>query len=142
MVKSFEAQVKERVRQYKRRMRYIFNSSVQELAERCQTPQPGVGETGGSFETGKIPVDEGELINSFVSGLNGGVLARGKDAYVLSIANSKLGDSIFGGWTAPHALAMEYGTGSIAPRAYLRQNTAAWQQIVNKYARKSGQVWR
>ena len=46
---------------------------------------------------------------------------------------SKLGDTILGGWTAEYATTIEFGDENIQPRAFMRTNAAKWQSIVRKH---------
>jgi len=131
-VKNFTAQIKEWADLTERQMLAVVKQSAQDVFSGAQTAQASVKETGGKFEIGKIPVDFGDLRRSFKSGLNGATVAEGADSYVMAIAQSKLGDVILGGWTAEYAKAIEFGTESIAPRAYMRTNAAKWQSIVRK----------
>lgn len=137
MPETFSAQVRNWTRMAKARQTAIFKTSAQEVFSRAQTPQASVKQTGGSFEVGKIPVDDGDLRGSFISGLNGGSVLKGPDSYVATIAQASVGDTIVGGWTAEHALPIEFGTDKIAPRAYMRTNAAKWQEIVSAAVKQS-----
>ncbi len=130
MAKSFEAQLRDFEGRTAKKIAAVVKQSAQDLFEACQTPQPSVKETGGSFEVGKIPVDLGDLRGSFVSGLNGQKVAEGEEAYIATIAGYKLGDSIQGGWTADHARPIEYGSGKIKPRRFVGANVPKWPQFV------------
>ena len=135
MAQSFSAQVDGHIARYRERMEAVFKQSAQDVFEQAQTPQPGVRETGGSFEVGKIPVGEtGFLRGSFVSGLNGSTALNGADSYVMTIANAELGDTIFGGWTAEYARHVEYGNSRMAGRFFMREAAQRWPQIVRANA--------
>lgn len=131
---KFTAQVKDWANLTERKMLAIVQQSAQEVFSLAQTPQPSVKETGGTFEIGKIPVDWGDLRRSFVSGLNGSTVGRGTDSYILAIAQSTLGDTILGGWTAEYARAIESGDEGRGGRFYMRTNAAKWQSIVRAVA--------
>ena len=135
--KSFQAQLRAFENLTKKKMELIVKASAQDVFSAAQTPQPSVKETGGSFEVGKVPVDLGDLRRSFVSGINGQSVGQGDEAYILAITGAELGDTIEGGWTAEHAPAIEYGTDTIAPRAYMRTNAGRWQEFVTANARKA-----
>jgi hypothetical protein len=114
-------------------MRYVATEAIQDVLEAAQTPQPSVTRTG-TFETGKIPVDTSELINSLsVEG------ATGPDAYVTAIAGLEIGDVLQFEWTAPHALPMETGftavNGTQVPgRHFVGQNAARFSEFVDARA--------
>lgn len=137
MTQNFTAQIDAFVLKAKQKAEAVLKESAQEVFRLAQTPQPGVGETGGSFETGKIPVDTGALRNSFVSGLNGSTALAGPDGYVGIIAGMELGDSIFGGWTMEYARAIEYGTANMAGRFFAGNAARQWQAIVAANAAKA-----
>ena len=136
MVGRFQAQIRNFTEQTERRQRAIFMTASQILFSRAQTDQPSVKETGGTFEVGKIPVDDGDLRNSFISNLNGGSTIEGPDSYVLTIARWTPGDTLFGGWTAEHAPHIEFGTENIEPRAFMRTHANNWQEIVDEAYRQ------
>ncbi|WP_428029808.1 HK97 gp10 family phage protein [Ancylobacter sp.] len=48
------------------------------------------------------------------------------------IKGATLGQTIYIGYTAAYAAAMEYGSGSLAPYAFVRTAAQGWQQIVAK----------
>ena len=51
---------------------------------------------------------------------------------VLTIANAKLDDTIYIGWTANYAAFVEFGTSRMAPRAFLRSAAEQWPQTVKQ----------
>jgi hypothetical protein len=104
VTKSFSAQLDDIADLTLRDMRYVASESIQDVAEQMQTPQRGVTK-GGTFEVGKIPVAESDLINSL--SVDGG--AEGEDAYVLALAGYELGDNMTFAYSAEHALPMETG---------------------------------
>ena len=115
-------------------MEFIFLESVQDTFVDAQTP---------IAKGGNMPVLDGVLRNSFVSGLNGSANFSGSEAYALSIAGWTAGDSILGGWTAAHALRQEYGF--VGPdklgrvynqkgKRYAGQAAAKWKSTVSRNA--------
>lgn len=137
MAQSFTAAIEAFGIKTKAKAEAVLKESAQEVFALAQTPQPSVKQTGGSFEQGKIPVDTGILRNSFVSGLNGSTSLSGADAYTAAIAGMEIGDSIFGGWTAEYARAIEYGTENIAGRFFAGNAVRQWQAIVARNAQKA-----
>lgn len=134
MTKTFKAQVEAFADLTKQNMRYVAASAIQDVMEAAQTPQPSVKRTGGTFETGKIPVDTSELINSLASSVNGSFGPTGSDSYTVAIAGFEIGDSMKFAWTAEHALAIEAGTSKIAGRHFVGQNAARFSQFVESRA--------
>ena len=104
MTKTFAAQLKDFADLTKQNMKYVATQSIQDVLRAAQTTQPGVRQTGGSFEVGKIPVETSELVNSLTSE---GV--TGPESYVTAIANMEIGDVLEFAWTAPYAHRIEAG---------------------------------
>lgn len=136
MVTKFAAQLDKWANQTSRDLELIFKESAQELFSKSQTPVA---------QGGNMPVDTGFLRNSFVAGLNGSTSLTGPDAYVAAIAGAKLGDVVFGGWTAKYAARIEFGfsgqdslgrTYNQDGRGFARKAAMEWQQIVQRNAAK------
>jgi len=136
MVTKFAAQLDKWANQTSRDLELIFKESAQELFAAAQTPVA---------QGGNMPVDTGFLRNSFVAGLNGSTSLTGPDAYVAAIAGAKLGDVVFGGWTAKYAARIEFGfsgqdslgrTYNQDGRGFARKAAMEWQQIVQRNAAK------
>ena len=136
MASTFTAQMQAFTTRAKEKMTLVVKQSAADVFELATTTQPGVEATGGSFEVGKVPVDTGNLINSFQIGLNGGQggNAGGVD---LVIAGMKLGDSVTGVFTAAYAREVEYGTSKMAGRFYVLSAANQWQAIVSRNAAKA-----
>ncbi|MEL6100473.1 MAG: hypothetical protein AAFR68_04060, partial [Pseudomonadota bacterium] len=75
-----------------------------------------------------------------VSAVNGAQIAGGADSYVLAIAGSEAGDVLAFGWTAAYAPFIEYGTSTIAPRAFVRGAVMQWQAIVDVNVQRAMQT--
>lgn len=104
MPSTFTAQLKAAEAKILDDLKEIATESIQDVMEAAQTPQVGMTKGNPSFEIGKIPVAEKELIDSLMSD---GV--EGKKSYVTAIAGFELGDTLTFEWTAPHAMMMELG---------------------------------
>lgn len=111
----------------------LVRQSAQDLIAACNTPQPSVEKTGGSFEIGKVPVRDGYLRNSLVVEVNGAVVATGGEAAV-GAGQAEVGDFIEASWSATYAPYIEYGTGRIAPRYFVSANVELWPSIVETNA--------
>ncbi|SMP36841.1 hypothetical protein SAMN06265373_1212 [Shimia sagamensis] len=121
MTRSFSAQVHTWSEKAKRNVELVLKQSAQDLFEFAQTPVS---------KGGNMPVDTGHLRNSLVAGLNGSTSLTGPNAYMLAIAGMKVGDVMFGGWTAEYARPVEYGAAGRAGRFYARGAAQQWQSIV------------
>lgn len=138
---TFAAQVAGFRNKTLKNLRYIAINAIQDVVEAAQTPQPGVGRTGGTFIEGKIPVDTGALIQSLVSSRNGGGGAKGELSYTTALAGLQIGDTMLFSWTMPYALRIEKGftgtdsrgrTYNQAGRHFVGKNSARFQEFVNK----------
>jgi hypothetical protein len=132
LASAFDKQVTAWVRKSEQRLTATYRQSIQDLVEEAQEPR-GSG--------GNMPVDTGFLRNTGDAALNqlpvgeteapepGQGFVWDAQAALLTIAQAKLGDTVYFGWTAVYANAMEekYGFARLAA-----QN---WPQIVNKAAR-------
>ena len=143
--KSFTADL-ERFRDLTReKMTKVMRQSVDDVLQAAQTRQPGVKETGGTFELGKIPVDLGNLVASLASEVNGAQIAAGEASYTLALAQAEAGDVMRFAWTAPYALRIELGFSgedalgrkyNVQGRHFVGQNAARWPEIVAANAQK------
>lgn len=141
MSKSFELQIAEWVGQTEGDIKFVATEATQDLMEAAQTPQVGLSRGASGFQEGKIPVDEGDLINSLVSDLNGTPLSKGEASYRVAIAGFELGDVMEFGWTQEYAAAVEFGwttsSGKQVPgRHFVGANVARWQEFVDATAAK------
>ena len=126
MAKSFTAQLKDIEKMTVKNMRYVAAEAIQDVMEAAMTPSRGITK-GGTFEEGKIPVAEAELINSLTS--NG---TPGKDSYAVAIAGFDIGDTLKFAWTAPHALPVEVGTSKMQGRHFVSINAKRFPEFVAK----------
>ncbi|MGB0854235.1 MAG: hypothetical protein ACPGSI_13160 [Pikeienuella sp.] len=140
MVKSFTAQLEDIEDLVLADMRYVAAESIQDVMEAAQTPQLAMSKGATSFEEGKIPVAEAELINSLTS--EG---ATGADSYTVAIAGFEIGDSLEFAWTAPHARRIELGfTGTDElgrefdqpGRHYMGANARRFSEFVDQRAKE------
>lgn len=120
------------VAKIKEDMRYVLNESVQDVIEGAQTPQAPVSQTGGSFETGKIPVDSAELINS----LHLGEQQIGADAGAV-VGLIEPGTIQTFEWQAAHAARIEFGF--VGEDALGRQYEQAGRFFATENAAKFGE---
>ncbi len=142
---TFAAQVENFRAKTLKNLRYVAINAIQDVVEAAQTPQPGVGRTGGAFIEGRIPVDTGALIQSLATGLNGAAGAKGSTSYVAVLAGLEIGDTITFAWTMPYALRIEKGfvgtdsagrTYNQAGRHFVGKNAARFQDFVTARTRE------
>jgi len=124
---TFAAQIRNFEKKTLEKLRRIIQIAAQSAFQDAQKP---IGEGG------RMPVDTGFLRDSEQSGLNGSVIAKGQDTYVLSIAQVKIGDVLFLVWTAEYAAYVEYGTSRMPARFFMRGAAQQWQRFVDEAARK------
>lgn len=137
----------------------IFKMSVQDVVGEMQKVGPSKASTKAAIKSakkkfvgppapagagGRLPVDTGFLRASLLASTSsmpaispGAVPVEGKRYTVgeqveLTIAGLTLGQPFYAGYTAAYAAAMEYGSGSLAPYAFVRTAAQGWQQIVSK----------
>ena len=123
--KTFGAQINDWTSQTQERLTAVFRESAKRVIQKAQDA---------------TPVDTGLLRSSLQVGINVPVppasrpqgAARPGPNISAVIAGARLGDTITAGYTANYALFVEYGTSRMAPRRYVGQAVAQWQQIVNQ----------
>jgi hypothetical protein len=126
-MKTFQAQIEDFERLTLQNMKYVAGEAIQDVMEAAQTPQLGMTKGATSFESGKIPVAEAELINSLTSDGN-----KGPDSYAVAIAGFEIGDKMEFAWTAPHAMPIEVGTSKFAGRQFVGANARRFSEFVEK----------
>jgi len=124
MSRSFTAQLANIERLTVKKLKYVASEAIQDVMEAVMTPSVGITK-GGTFEEGKIPVAEAELINSLTS--NG---TPGADSYTVAIAGFDIGDTLKFAWTAPHSLAVETGTSKMPGRHFVGVNARKFPEFV------------
>ncbi|MEM7778195.1 MAG: HK97 gp10 family phage protein [Pseudomonadota bacterium] len=134
MTQSFTAQVRAWSEKAKRNAGLVIADAAQEVFKDMSQRQPGVKETGGTFEIGKVPVgDSGLLANSMLTTLNGAAVGSGPEAYVAGLAGFELGDTIIHAFTQEYAMRIEYGfqgTDSLG-RSYDQQGRFMVREAIN-----------
>lgn len=132
---SFSADLRAMVDLAKEDLRYVAKQAIQDVLEGAQTTQRGITQGAESFEVGKIPVGlTSDLVNSL--SIDG---STGPQAYVTAVAGMELGDVLTFEWTAPYAMAIEYGwttsKGTLVPgRFFVGANAAKFPQFVEARA--------
>lgn len=136
MTKTFSASVNGWSEKAKRNSRLIVMEASEAVYSAMTERQAGVGETGGSFVTGKVPVDTGFLANSVHVEISGALVGQGTPDFMGVISGMKIGDSIEAAFTAEYAAAVNYGTAHMAGRFFVNQAVAQWPAFVAAAARR------
>ena len=136
MNKTFTASVKSWSDRAKKNCRFVVMEASEGVYNAMTERQPGVKETGGSFEVGKIPVDTGFLANSVQVSVGGSVTGQGTPDFIGAISGFDVGEPIQAAFTAEYASHVEYGHGGMAGRFFVRQAINQWPAFVAAAARR------
>ena len=115
-MKPFDKQVKDWAAKTEKATLAVFRESAQRLAQQANVPRA---------QGGNMPVDTGYLRNSQGASLQG-MPSTGAQPPALVLLSTKLGDSIYMGWTANYAIYMEVRYG------FARLAAQNWDFIVDK----------
>jgi len=131
MTASFQAQVNRWVAQTTARKTMVFQESCQRLVREMQR-DVGSG--------GNMPVDTGTLRNSLLGSTSAVPAMRDQpsaeaDQVVLTIAQLKLGDTLYAGYTANYARIRHYMTTDKPGGMWRDLAVQRWQTIVDGAAR-------
>ena len=118
---SFANQMSQHLQKYERRLRAVYRSSVQEMAEIAGTP---------TAQGGRMPVDTGTLRASIRAAINS-TPAGSSDSVIGALARWRPGDFTRIGWPVVYAWPMEVRYG------YARGASEQWERIVNDKARQA-----
>ena len=139
MTRNFAASVKAFSQKALRNADVIVKRSAQDVAREMTQPKDGLVR-GAPFETGVVPVDEGQLIGSVIVQVGGALTGQGNATaetppdYASALAGFDTGSTIIVGFTAPHAPLIEYGANGVPGRFMVRQAVQNWQAIVDANA--------
>lgn len=129
-------------------MQAVVSESIQDVMDIAQTPVANGG---------RMPVDDGHLINSVVTELNGSQIGRASDSadkdgasstanIALLVTEMKIGDVARIGWSAAHAMRQHEGfvgedslgrTFNQEGKHWVDAAAAQWHQII---ARNAGRL--
>lgn len=133
---SFQKQVRQFRDKTVDKVDAIYRASIRDVIQQATTEQPSVKITGGSFEVGKLPVDTGQLAESLYLSINGNLRMGVRDTFRREVDKVKATDKVAFGWTAPHAIKMEFGDGLVAGRFFATKAANRWYTFVNANARR------
>lgn len=129
MNKSFVADIKQFAKLTEEAMAKVARDSVQDVMEGAMTGALGVSK-GGTLIQGRIPIAEGILINSLWSKVGNDTPTKGKESYIVALANYKLGDIMTFAWDTEYAIHVEMGTSKFPGWHFVGRNAARWPEIV------------
>lgn len=119
-------------------MEAVFKESAQRVFQQVLLPVA---------RGGNMPVDTGFLRASFRTTLNEPTMTltfrKGPSGSfslappALTIASARLGDTIYGVFTANYARYVEYGTSRMSGRGFVRLAAQQWQRIVREVSREA-----
>lgn len=138
MAGNFTAQVRAWSEKAKRNANLVVADAAQGVFADMSVRQPSIKETG-TFEVGKVPVDEGVLINSLFTQVNGSTVGQGPNSYAAALAGYEGGDTILFAFSAEYSVHIEYGTSKFPGRFMVREALNAqggWQGRVDASAAK------
>lgn len=152
MTQSFTASLEAAFDLMEDELEAVFLGAAQDTSELMTRRQAGVGDNGGAFQEGFVPVDTGELINSAEVRIDGAVVAQGGNKqppdFAAAIGAMTLDAAAEVVFTAAHARPMEYGfrigdddtddgTGDVdvPGRFFVRNAVQQWDTIVLENAR-------
>lgn len=127
MAKSFSDQVGAFVAKSEARSRAVFRQSIQDVIEDAQqrvNVDTGFLRSTGDTALNSLPIGETDPSE------NGGAFVWDADAALSVIAQAKLGDTVFFGWSARYAPFVERRFG------FMRLAAQNWQQIVRANAQR------
>lgn len=130
---NFSAAVDKWVGATNERMTAVFRESSQRVIDDIIDNTPvDTGFLRASLRVtvgGQLPIANQDRPN--------GAASYSLPAYAFTIAGAQPGDSIVAGFTAAYAPALEFGTDTIAPRAFVRGAAQRWPAIVRAVANEA-----
>lgn len=144
---TFTAQVEAWTAKAKANMEQVVLGSIEDVFELATRRQASIKETG-TYREGFVPVDTGNLIGTARIAVNGVDVTTGKVAgqnstppdVALALANVDIEDfkTVRLYFTANYAPHVEYGTGKMPGRFFVRNAVIQWQTIMDNNARYIG----
>jgi hypothetical protein len=125
---QFSAQVSDWVKQTEARMTAVFRESSQRVVSAAQSRIPV--DTGFARASIRGSLSAMPPIDSSFKGAKDGSYGDTTGQVTLVIAGATIGQTIYVGWTASYAGALEYGHSQRAPAGFVRISAAEWPRIV------------
>lgn len=129
---KFDAQVDDWVRRTEERLQNVFHQSTQEVVSLAANGVPidlGFARASIRASAQSMPPIDPQATNK--AGLPGDFSAAWAEV-VLVIAGSKVGQTVYVGWTAAYVMPLEYGHSKQAPAGFVRLAAAQWPVVVDR----------
>lgn len=143
---TFTAQIEAWTAKAKANIDQVIKGSIEDVFELATRRQASITETG-TYQEGFVPVDTGNLVGTARIAINGALVAEGKVAgrnssppdvaVALEMVDEVKTARLY--FTAHYAPMVEYGTGRMPGRFFVRNAVAQWQAIVDANARYIGE---
>jgi hypothetical protein len=135
MSTTFSAQVSDWVRKTEQRMTAVFRQSAQEVILDMQNRTPV--DTGFARASVVVSTSAMPSIDPNKHGEEGGNYPPNTEEIGLAIVGAVIGQTIYAGYTAAYALALEYGHSKQAPNGMVRLAAQRWPQIVREVSARA-----
>lgn len=127
---NFAAAVDDWAKESADRLERIWKASSQELGSIASNGVPV--DTGFARASFRASTEAMPVIDSGAQNKEGHSVAQDFGKITATIAEAKLGGSIYLGWTASYILPLEYGHSKQAPQGFARLAAAQWETIVSQ----------
>lgn len=128
---SFSSQVEDWVRRTDQRLLTVFHESTQEVVSRAANNVPidlGFARASIRASLQSMPQIDRSKTNKGQQAIDwSAALAE----IILVIAGSKIGQTVYVGWTAAYVIPLEFGHSKQAPSGFVRLAAAQWPAIVD-----------
>jgi len=125
---NFEDQVTGYAKEYRQRINATAKKAVELVVADAQRPGPAIGPPSSAGDGGRMPVVTNNLRGSISAAI--GSMPRGGGVAATLIRWSPIkGETLYVGWTANYARAMEYRYG------FMRGAVERWDEFVKKAAK-------
>jgi hypothetical protein len=128
--REFNAKISAWVKQSDARMRAVFQESTKRVISEAQRLIPV--DTGFARASIRASLESMPQINGSARPIPGSTYNYDEGQVAVVIANAKLGDKIYVGWTASYAIYLEYGHSQQAPSGFVRVAALQWRTIVSE----------
>jgi hypothetical protein len=127
---DFTSKIDDWTKQTEERMTAVFRESAQRVASISSNGVPV--DTGFARASVRASLSEMPQIIDGSKGEAGQSYPFDMGNVTLTIADAKIGDHIFIGWTAGYVIYLEYGHSKQAPAGFVRLAAEQWPQIVSE----------
>lgn len=132
---NFAASVDDWVKKTDQRMLAVFRESTQRVTSLANNAIPV--DTGFARASVQASTESMPPIISGSKGENGRAYPGNFGQVSAVIANARLGQTIYVGWTASYVLPLEYGHSKQAPSGFVRIAAAQWERVVSEVTQEA-----